>query len=46
LSSVEIAEELYISRNTVRSHIGHIYDKLGVHSREEAVQQARDLGLL
>jgi LuxR family maltose regulon positive regulatory protein len=46
LSSTEIAEELYISKNTVRSHIGHIYDKLGVHSREEAVQQARALGLL
>jgi LuxR family maltose regulon positive regulatory protein len=46
LSNTEIAEELYISRNTVRSHVGHIYDKLGVHSREEAVQQARALGLL
>jgi LuxR family maltose regulon positive regulatory protein len=46
LSSTEIAEQFYVSKNTVRSHIGHIYDKLGVHSREEAVQRARELGLL
>jgi ATP/maltotriose-dependent transcriptional regulator MalT len=30
----------------VRSHIGHIYDKLGVHSRTEAVERALELGLL
>ena len=46
LSSTEIAQELYISKNTARSHIGHIYDKLGVHSREDAVQRAQELGLL
>jgi LuxR family maltose regulon positive regulatory protein len=46
LSSTEIARELYVSRNTVRSHIGHIYDKLGVHSRTEAVERAHELGLL
>jgi LuxR family maltose regulon positive regulatory protein len=46
LTSPAIARELYISRNTVRSHIGHIYDKLGVHSRAEAVQRAQELGLL
>lgn len=46
LSSPEIARELYVSVNTVRSHIGHIYGKLGVHSREEAVQRAQELGLL
>ena len=45
LSSTEIARELYISRNTVRTHIKHIYDKLGVHSREDAVQRAREVGL-
>jgi LuxR family maltose regulon positive regulatory protein len=46
LTSTEIAQELYISKNTVRSHIGHIYDKLGVHSRADAVQGAEELGLL
>jgi LuxR family maltose regulon positive regulatory protein len=46
LSSTEIAQELYISRNTVRTHIKHIYDKLGVHSREDAVQRAQELSLL
>jgi LuxR family maltose regulon positive regulatory protein len=46
LSSTEIAEQLYISKNTVRSHIGHIYDKLGVHSRKDAVLRAQELGLV
>jgi LuxR family maltose regulon positive regulatory protein len=45
LSSTEIAQQLYISKNTVRSHIGHIYDKLGVHSRDDAVRRAGELGL-
>ncbi|MDY7041609.1 MAG: LuxR C-terminal-related transcriptional regulator, partial [Chloroflexota bacterium] len=46
LTSTEIANDLYISVNTVRYHIKNIYGKLGVHSRSEAVQQARELGLL
>ncbi|MEJ2211833.1 MAG: LuxR C-terminal-related transcriptional regulator, partial [Anaerolineae bacterium] len=46
LSSTEIAHELYISPNTVRSHIKNIYGKLGAHSRNDAVQRARDVGLL
>jgi LuxR family maltose regulon positive regulatory protein len=46
LTSTEIAQELYVSKNTVRTHISHIYDKLGVHSREDAVQRAEELGLL
>ena len=46
LTSHEIARELYISVNTVRSHVGHIYDKLGVHSRAKAVQRAQELDLL
>ncbi len=46
LSSTEIGRELYISTNTVRTHIKHIYGKLGVHRRQEAIQRARELGLL
>jgi LuxR family transcriptional regulator, maltose regulon positive regulatory protein len=32
--------------NTVKTHMRHVYDKLGVHRRHEAVEQARALGLL
>jgi LuxR family maltose regulon positive regulatory protein len=46
LTSSEIADELYIAVSTVRSHIKSIYQKLGVHRRMEAVEQARELGLL
>ena len=46
LSQPEIANELHISRNTVRTHMSHLYAKLGTHSRTEAVQRARELGLL
>jgi LuxR family maltose regulon positive regulatory protein len=46
LSSTEIAEQLCISANTVRFHVKNIYGKLGVHSRSDAVQRARELGLL
>ena len=46
LSTREIGRELYVSPNTVRSHVQAIYRKLGVSSRAEAVTQARQLGLL
>jgi LuxR family transcriptional regulator, maltose regulon positive regulatory protein len=46
LSAPEIAGELYLSVNTVRTHMRHIYEKLGAHSRTEAVELARALGLL
>jgi LuxR family maltose regulon positive regulatory protein len=46
LSTAEIAQELYISANTARFHVKNIYDKLGVHSRDEALVRARDWGLL
>jgi LuxR family maltose regulon positive regulatory protein len=46
LSSTEMAEELVLSVNTVRSHIKNIYGKLNVHSRADAVQRAEELGLL
>jgi LuxR family maltose regulon positive regulatory protein len=46
LTSTEIAQELYISSNTVRFHIKNIYSKLSVHQRAAAVERARDLGLI
>jgi LuxR family maltose regulon positive regulatory protein len=46
LSTREISRELYVSPNTVRSHIQAIYRKLQVNSRAQAVTKARQLGLL
>lgn len=46
LTSTEIAEELYISPSTVRSHIKNIYSKLDVHRRYDAVERARQLKLI
>jgi LuxR family maltose regulon positive regulatory protein len=46
LTGPEIAGELYVSLNTVRTHLRHLYAKLGTHRRAEAVARARALGLL
>jgi LuxR family maltose regulon positive regulatory protein len=46
LSAPEIATELSVSVTTVKTHIQHIYGKLGAHRRAEAVERARSLGLL
>jgi LuxR family maltose regulon positive regulatory protein len=46
LSAPEIAAELLVSANTVRTHIKHIYSKLDAHSRYEAVERAKELNLL
>jgi LuxR family transcriptional regulator, maltose regulon positive regulatory protein len=46
LRGPEIALELFVSLNTIRTHMRNIYAKLGVHSRTEAVRRAREFGLL
>jgi LuxR family maltose regulon positive regulatory protein len=46
LSAPEIAGELYVAVSTVKTHVKHIYGKLGVHCRAEAVKRARAVGLL
>ncbi|MFV2039799.1 MAG: response regulator transcription factor [Acidimicrobiales bacterium] len=42
----DMARALGVSRNTVKSHLKSIYQKLGVHSRAEAIQEARGMGLV
>jgi LuxR family maltose regulon positive regulatory protein len=46
LTGPEIAGQLYVSVNTVKTHVRNLYAKLGTHRRAEAVIRARDLGLL
>jgi DNA-binding CsgD family transcriptional regulator len=46
LSGPEIAAELTLSLNTIKTHMRHIYAKLDVHNRREAVERSRTLGLL
>ncbi len=46
LKNQEIAAELYVSVNTLKSHLRNIYRKLEVADRDEAVAKATDIGLL
>lgn len=46
LSNREIAEALVLSESTVKSHLSHIYDKLNVGDRREAVRRSLELGIL
>ena len=46
LTAGEIASEIYVSVNTVKTHMRNIYTKLDAHSRGEAVDYAREFGLL
>jgi LuxR family transcriptional regulator, maltose regulon positive regulatory protein len=46
LTRPDIARELYVSINTVNTHIRNIYSKLGARDRSSAVKRARDLRLL
>ena len=43
---VQIAATLYVSRNTVKTHLHSIYLKLGVTSRAQAIERAADLRIL
>ena len=42
----QVADALFISRNTIKTHTRALYAKLGVASREEAVRRGRELGLV
>jgi len=46
LSAAEVGSELFLSVHTVKTHMRKLYAKLDVHTRAEAVQRGRALGLL
>jgi LuxR family maltose regulon positive regulatory protein len=46
LSGPEIARQMFVSVNTLRTHTKHIFTKLGVNTRRAAVRRAADLGVL
>ena len=45
-SNAEMATELFVEQSTVKTHLIHLYGKLGVHSRTQAVARARALQLM
>lgn len=45
-SNHRIASELFVSIGTVKTHLNHLYRKLGAHSRTQALARARELGLI
>ena len=46
MSNREIAEKLFVSENTVKTHSSRVFDKLGARRRTQAVQLGKQLGLL
>jgi two-component system nitrate/nitrite response regulator NarL len=45
-SAPEIGRELFLATSTVKSHLGHLYEKLGVSDRAAAVAEAMRRGLI
>ncbi|MBX3132394.1 MAG: response regulator transcription factor [Gemmatimonadaceae bacterium] len=46
LSNREIAERAFVSENTVKTHAGRVFEKLGAARRTQAIQRARELRLV
>ena len=45
-TNAQLAELCYVSVNTIKTHMAHIYRKLGVANRNAAIARAREIGLL
>jgi LuxR family maltose regulon positive regulatory protein len=45
-TNTELAEQCYVSVNTIKSHMAHIYRKLDVANRNGAIARAQEIGLL
>jgi ATP/maltotriose-dependent transcriptional regulator MalT len=45
-SNQEIADTLFVSVNTVKTHLSNVFSKLGAQRRTQAIQKAKELGLL
>lgn len=46
LSNQEIADKLFVSLNTVKTHSANLFSKLGVNKRMQAIQKAKELSLI
>ena len=46
MSNLEIAAQLHLSPNTVKTHVRNLYAKLGVEKRTQAIRRAGELGLI
>lgn len=46
LSNKEIAQRLDVSPNTIKTHVGRLFEKLAVRRRTAAIQRARELGII
>ena len=46
LSNKEIAEKLFLSESTIKTHCSNLFSKLGVNRRTQAIQQAKKIGLI
>lgn len=46
LSNQQIADKLFVSINTVKTHLSHLYEKLNVQRRTQAVEKAKSLNLI
>ena len=46
LTNIELADQFYVSVNTIKTHMAHIYRKLGVANRNAAVSRAQRIGMV
>lgn len=46
MSNQEIADQLFVSENTVKTHTNRIFEKLGIKSRAQAMVKAKEIGMI